>query len=110
MVGDKRNYLYKLYAGFLKKYQPKYFAFKNVLGLLSARDEDKTLHFNNMRALFKKYGYTTDFRQLNASNYGVLQNRKRIILIGYQGEYTDFYPKIPLAESKHKVGEFFLIL
>ena len=28
MVGDKRNYLYKLYAEFLKKYQPKYFVFE----------------------------------------------------------------------------------
>lgn len=107
MVGDKRNYLYKLYAEFLKKYQPKYFVFENVLGLLSAKDEDGTLHFDNMRALFKKYGYTTDFRPLNASDYGVLQNRKRIILIGYHGEKTDFYPKIPVVESKHKVGELF---
>lgn len=107
MVGDKRNYLYKLYAEFLKKYQPKYFVFENVLGLLSARDEDGTLHFDNMRKLFKACGYTTDFRPLNASDYGVLQNRKRIILIGYRGEKTDFYPEIPVVKSKHKVGELF---
>lgn len=49
MVGDKRNYLYKLYAEFLKRYQPKYFVFENVVGLLSARDEDGTLHLQNMR-------------------------------------------------------------
>ncbi len=107
MVGDKRNYLYKLYAEFLKKYQPKYFVFENVLGLLSAKDEDGTLHFDNMRKLFKTCGYTTDFRPLNASDYGVLQNRKRIILIGYRGEKTDFYPEIPVVKSKHKVGELF---
>ena len=107
MLGDKRNYLYKLYAEFLKKYQPKYFVFENVLGLLSAKDEDGTLHFDNMRKLFKKCGYTTDFRPLNASDYGVLQNRKRIILIGYHGEKTDFYPEIPIVKSKHKVGELF---
>lgn len=107
MVGDKRNYLYKLYAEFLKKYQPQYFVFENVLGLLSAEDEDGTLHFDNMRALFRKYGYATDFRILNASNYGVLQNRKRIILIGYHGEKENFYPEIPMVESKHKVGELF---
>lgn len=107
MVGDKRNYLYKLYAEFLKKYQPQYFVFENVLGLLSARDEDGTLHFDNMRALFKNYGYTTEFRPLNASDYGVLQNRKRVILIGYRGEKTGFYPEIPLIKGKHKVGELF---
>ena len=107
MVGDKRNYLYKLYAEFLKKYQPKYFVFENVVGLLSAKDEDGTLHFDNMRTLFKKCGYRTDFRILNASNYGVLQNRKRVILIGYHGEKENFYPEIPIIESKSKVGELF---
>ena len=107
MVGDKRNYLYKLYAEFLKKYQPKYFVFENVVGLLSAKDEDGTLHFDNMRTLFKKCGYRTDFRILNASNYGVLQNRKRVILIGYHGEKENFYPEIPIIESKYKVGELF---
>lgn len=107
MVGDKRNYLYKLYAEFLKKYKPKYFVFENVLGLLSAKDEDGTLHFDNMRTLFRKYGYTTDFRILNVSDYGVLQNRKRIILIGYHGGNSDFYPDIPTIENKYKVGELF---
>ena len=107
MLGDKRNYLYKLYAEFLKKYQPEYFVFENVLGLLSAKDEDGSLHFDNMRTLFKKCGYTTEFRPLNASDYGVLQNRKRIILIGYRGEKADFYPEIPVVEGKHNVGELF---
>ncbi|MFQ7398429.1 MAG: DNA cytosine methyltransferase [Neglectibacter sp.] len=37
MLGDKRNYLYKFYAEFLEKYQPQYFVFENVLGLLSAK-------------------------------------------------------------------------
>ena len=81
--------------------------FENVLGLLSAKDEDGTLHFENMRALFKECGYTTDSRTLNASDYGVLQNRKRIILIGYHGDKKDFYPKIPVINEKYKVRELF---
>lgn len=108
IVGDKRNYLYKHYAQCLKKYKPKYFVFENVLGLLSARDEDGTLHFDNMRKLFKEYGYSTEFRPLNASDYGVLQNRKRIILIGKLGtDEHDFYPEIQKITSVHKVGELF---
>jgi DNA (cytosine-5)-methyltransferase 1 len=93
MVGDKRNYLYKLYAEFLKRYNPTYFVFENVVGLLSAKDEDGTLHLKNMQKLFKAYGYSTEFRQLNASDFGVLQNRKRIILIGYHGEKNRFLSK-----------------
>lgn len=108
MIGDKRNYLYKHYAEFLKRYKPKYFVFENVLGLLSARDEDGSLHFDNMRKLFKEYGYSTEFRPLNASDYGVLQNRKRVILIGKLGkDEHDFYPEIQTVASVHKVGELF---
>lgn len=107
MVGDKRNYLYKLYAEFLKHYQPEYFVFENVVGLLSAKDEDGSLHLENMRKLFKAYGYSTEFRTLNASDYGVLQNRKRIILIGKRGEHEGFYPEIPAIANTYKAGELF---
>lgn len=107
MVGDERNYLYKLYAEFLKHYQPKYFVFENVVGLLSAKEADGTLHLDNMLALFKQCGYSTEYRKLIASDYGVLQNRKRIILIGYHGEREDFYPEIPKVEAKCTVGEIF---
>ena len=107
MVGDKRNYLYKLYAEFLKHYQPEYFVFENVVGLLSAKDEDGSLHLENMRKLFKAYGYSTEFRTLNASDYGVLQNRKRIILIGKRGEHEGFYPEIPVIANTCKSGELF---
>ena len=100
MVGDKRNYLYKLYAEFLKRYKPAYFVFENVTGLLSAKDEDGTLHFDNMRALFKECGYSTEYRVLNAPDFGVLQNRKRIILIGKLGaDEKDFYPELPKVNT-----------
>ncbi len=105
MVGDERNYLYKFYAEFLKKYQPKCFVFENVIGLLSAKDKDGSLHFDNMRKLFKAYGYSTEYQILNASDYGVLQNRKRIILIGFRGEHTDFYPEIKKVEKSCTIEE-----
>ena len=37
MRDDPRNYLYKLYAQFLEKYQPRMFVFENVLGIASAQ-------------------------------------------------------------------------
>lgn len=107
MIGDKRNYLYILYAEFLKKYQPRYFVFENVLGLLSAKDTDGMLYFDKMRQLFKKCGYSTEYRILNAKDYGVLQNRKRIILLGKLGEYHDFYPVIPTVTPTCFVREIF---
>lgn len=107
MVGDKRNYLYKHYAEFLRKYRPRYFVFENVLGLLSAKNKDGSRHFDNMIKMFKDYGYSTEYKALNASDYGVLQNRKRIILIGKRGNHSGFYPDIPKETSQNKVGELF---
>ena len=107
MLGDKRNYLYKLYAEFLKKYEPDYFVFENVAGLLSAKDEDGSLHLENMRKLFFESGYSTELRLLNASDYGVLQNRKRIILIGCRGSRMNFYPEILPDANRYKVAEIF---
>ena len=100
MVGDERNYLYKLYARFLTKYKPKFFVFENVTGLLSAKEVDGSRHFENMRLLFKKCGYVTEYKILNAMDYGILQKRKRIILIGKLGEGDKgFYPDIPKVNT-----------
>ena len=107
MLGDKRNYLYQLYAEFLKKYKPKYFVFENVTGLLSARDQDEKLHLNKMRDLFLQCGYKTDYKVLNAADYGVLQNRKRVILIGKYGGEENFYPPIIKKDRLYTVSEIF---
>ena len=94
MKGDKRNYLYALYAEFLKKYEPEYFVFENVPGLLSATDEKDNSYLELMQGLFRECGYGTDYRMLSAENHGVPQSRKRIILVGKKGESTDFYPEL----------------
>lgn len=107
MVGDKRNYLYILYAEFLRRYHPQYFVFENVSGLLSAKDTDGKHYFDKMRQLFQECGYSIEYRKLNAKDYGVLQNRVRIILIGKYGHYENFYPNIPKVENNCLVEEIF---
>lgn len=92
MRGDKRNHLYIFYAQFLKRYQPRYFVFENVTGLLSAKAIDGELYFDKMRALFKEAGYETEFQVISAHDFGVLQNRMRIILVGKRGAERGFYP------------------
>jgi DNA (cytosine-5)-methyltransferase 1 len=93
MKDDPRNYLFVQYAKYLEYYQPKYFVFENVLGLLSAKKEDGSRYFDEMKTLFSKVGYETEYKVLEAKEYGVLQNRKRIILIGRKGTEKGFYPK-----------------
>jgi len=109
MVGDERNFLFRGYAKFLEYYQPKYFVFENVTGLLSAKTmkEGGTPYFDMMHDLFKEKGYATEFKILEARKFGVLQNRKRIILIGKKNGGKGFYPEFDEVKTKVTVSEIF---
>ena len=104
MVGDPRNYLYMLYCEVLEKYRPKIFVFENVPGLLTANGGS---YFDDMRKRFRKAGYFLEHRILNSKEYGVLQNRRRVIVIGWR-EGTDFtYPELDKKEQKYLVDDLF---
>lgn len=107
MVADKRNYLYKCYAKFLEKYSPKKFLFENVMGLLSAKDRDGTGYFDAMRQLFDELGYDTDFSVMSAKDYGVPQNRKRVVLVGHRKGTAATYPEPKRWTSNQTVSEVF---
>lgn len=107
MRGDKRNYLFRFYGEFLRRYQPRYFVFENVTGLLSAKSPNGELYFDEMRALFKVAGYETEYHVISAHDYGVLQNRKRIILVGKRGQESGFYPTLSPWKPGVLVNEIF---
>jgi DNA (cytosine-5)-methyltransferase 1 len=107
MVGDKRNYLYKYYAEFLEHFKPRYFVFENVVGLSSAKDIDGSSYLTHMKALFESYKYSTEESVLFAGDYGVLQNRKRMILVGKRGKDSNFYPKPRKWNPRVTVNEVF---
>ena len=100
MMNDSRNKAYVLFAFFLKKYMPEYFVFENVIGLLSAKDKDGIPFFESMQKVLKECGYSLEYRVLNSKDFGVLQNRRRIVIIGKKGEHENFYPNL----EKHKHG------
>lgn len=105
MATDPRNHLYLQYAKYLKKYNPKIFVFENVLGLRSADDGG---YFKKMIAEFDRRGYAVKDFLLNASDFGVLQNRKRIVLIGYRKNSTITIPDIkPVFDKQFKVESIF---
>lgn len=106
MKGDSRNFLYVHYAKFLEKYNPKMFVFENVLGLKSAGDG---IYLKNMEKLFLKKGYEMKLFTIEANNFGVLQKRKRIIIIGWK---ISLSPNVPNLEAicnvgNHTVNELF---
>jgi DNA (cytosine-5)-methyltransferase 1 len=104
MKGDPRNYLYVQYAKYLEKYQPKLFVFENVLGLKSA---GSGIYLHNMEKLFEKKGYAMKLFTVEANNFGVLQNRKRVIIIGWQQYLKITLPDLEAIRShtKHTVKE-----
>jgi DNA (cytosine-5)-methyltransferase 1 len=110
MQGDSRNYLFKEYARFLEYYQPKYFVFENVIGLLSAKTKNGDSYLQMMLDLFEDKGYYTEYKVLEAKNFGVLQNRKRVILIGKKNGEKGFYPEFEKVETNVTVSEIFMDL
>jgi len=102
MKDDPRNELYKMYTRFLKKYQPKMFVFENVLGLKSANGGDT---FKKLQAQLKRVGYEIEWKEQNAKDFGTLQNRKRIIIIGWRKGTNHYYPVFPICNSNAVVND-----
>jgi DNA (cytosine-5)-methyltransferase 1 len=102
MKSDPRNYLYVQYAKYLEKYNPKMFVFENVLGLKSAKGG---LYLRNMEKLFDKKGYRMKLFTVEANNFGVLQKRKRVVIIGWKSELNLSIPDLELIKdiNKYKV-------
>ena len=104
MRNDPRNYLYRFYVKFLKKFRPEVFIFENVPGLLSAGNGKL---WNDVQKYFRNAGYDIDYRLLNANDFGVLQRRKRVIMIGWEQDLKLNYPEFEKDENvkNYAVGD-----
>ncbi|HUH34422.1 MAG TPA: DNA cytosine methyltransferase [Moheibacter sp.] len=100
MKKDQRNFLYKYYVKFLDKYQPKMFVFENVPGILSASNGK---HLKDIFDAVQKAGYDYGYKILNSKNFNVLQDRKRVIIIGWKKELNLSYPEFEEVETKYEV-------
>lgn len=74
LIDDPRNHLYKSYVEVVKKVHPKFFVMENVKGMLSVAEQ--------VKEDFRAIGYSVECHILNAKNFGVPQNRERLIYIG----------------------------
>lgn len=81
---DPRNKLFYGFVKFIDWYSPKAFVMENVKGLLSMQNGQviKTIVEEFSNAGF--CGYNVEYKILRASDYGVPQNRERVILIGFR--------------------------
>lgn len=115
MRDDYRNYLFESYIKVLERYQPKAFIFENVPGILSAKPGDRNI-IEIIQESFAEAGYclleNLSEAIIDFTEYGVPQNRKRIIIFGVKKDYfgekaeaivKQFYAEaLPKYKSKKK--------
>lgn len=80
-INDERGKLFFDYIRILKSKQPKFFLAENVSGMLSNRHSEAV---QNIIAQFEKCGYDVSITLVNAADYGVPQDRKRVFYIGFR--------------------------
>ena len=93
---DERNYLYKKYLDLVLTIKPKIFIMENVGLLLSMKNNNGTLIKDDIIKDFSNKNYTVDYKVINANNFGVPQNRKRVIFFGIK---KDINKKIVFPEK-----------
>ncbi|MFT4154329.1 DNA cytosine methyltransferase [Parafilimonas sp.] len=101
---DQRKTLYKHYGKFLERYRPKFFVFENVPGLKTA---DNGKHYSALQTYFRKLGYKMDDRELNSYDFGVIQNRRRLIIIGWREDIDFSYPEFEKIEHNWTRDDIF---
>lgn len=87
---DDRANLFLQYKRVLTIIRPRAFVFENVTGILSM---DKGRLFDRVKEEFEELGYILKSQVLNAVDFGVPQQRERVILVGFRDENNFEYPK-----------------
>ena len=81
--GDDRNYLYREFDRVLRSVQPKGFVVENVNGMVFGENHDL---LTNQLKRYRTAGYRVKWAVLNAKDYGVAQNRRRVFLVGVRSD------------------------
>lgn len=97
VVSDPRNSLYLEMLEIVKNVQPDYVVMENVEGLRSMLDGKVETQIIND---YKEIGYKINVTTLNAADYGVAQQRRRVIFIGNRIGNKNYHPK-PLYEPNN---------
>jgi DNA (cytosine-5)-methyltransferase 1 len=107
IIDDPRNSLYKSYLEFLKQVKPSFFIMENVKGMAKKIDEI----FNDFYELLGNE-YKMGFQILNAKDFGIPQNRERLIIIGNKQniEPNEIFTEIEKYKStkKYTLGDAIL--
>ena len=84
-IEDERNYLFKHYFSMIQRFEPRFFVFENVTGILSSHKGDIMRQIKSLfsdAVNFRRGAYHLSINTLNAADFGVPQVRKRVLIIG----------------------------
>ena len=89
-IKDKRGQLFYDFIRILEAKQPKFFLAENVSGMLISKHTEA---LEGIKNLFRNagVGYELSFKMLNASDYNVPQDRKRVFFIGIRKDLNFKY-------------------
>lgn len=88
---EARGTLFYEYARIVSESQPKVFIYENVPGMLN-HDNGRT--WKVISGIFDNLGYDWRYWVLNAKDFGLPQNRRRIFVVGFQKKFNKFFKKI----------------
>jgi len=94
-INDDRGKLFYEYIRILKDKKPLFFVAENVPGIISSTHLPE---FQKILAEFEKIGYDVSYKLLHARDYGVPQERKRVVVVGYR---KDLGKKFEFPEPTH---------
>lgn len=121
-MDDERNYLYLELLKAISVKKPKYFILENVKGLENmSKGKVLDMILNDLELAGSKDckvfpsdgpGYRVSYNVLNAYNYGVPQNRERVIIFGVRADLDSkfFYDNnLEVSKDKKKPRKTFLV-
>lgn len=82
-IRDPRGTLFEVIVEVLQKRRPKFFVLENVKRLLSMENGE---HFATVLSALAELDYFIEWRVLNAKDFGLAQNRERVLIIGSKKE------------------------
>lgn len=98
-IQDERGQLFYEYIRILKDKQPKFFLAENVSGMMAKKHNEAVQHILH---LFETCGYNVNIYQVNAKDYGVAQERKRVLYIGFRKDLPMTKPFVLPNGSTHQ--------
>lgn len=101
-LAHETGLLFEEYVRLLRAVRPAALVYENVKGLLSAQDEQGVpgAAFERIKSAIAAEGYTLNCVTVNMADYGVPQQRERVIILGLRGKQKPSFPEARFADPE----------